>query len=451
MVGERLPAPAAAPAVQVHVWSTYADQSKLLRRDADLLFTDHQSLPITLDVDDTKQYQSVAGFGASITESSAVVLGQAPAAARSAAMTALFSRAQGIGISYLRQPLGASDFALSPYSFNEGAPDWQLTRFSTARDEKRVLPVIRSARAINPELRLMLTPWSAPGWMKTSGSLIHGTLRSNAQGVYAEYLRRAVAVYAAKGGPVDAMTMQNEPSFSPANYPGMTLTVAQEAALADLTRKALDRAGLTKVRLVGHDHNWDGVNRAIQLARATPSISGVAFHCYGGDAGALARAHAALPGRDVYQSECTAGAFGGGFASDLLWAARNLVVRPLRGSARTVTMWNVALDQRHGPHSGGCGNCEGLLSIDTSTGKVHRNSNFYALGHISKFVRPGAVRTWSTDVPGSARSVAFRNPDGSHVLMVVNESKSRVAFSVRWQQRLTRVALPAGAVTTLTW
>jgi len=437
--------------LQASSWVTYPDQSKLLARQPNINFTYAASQGPTISVDDNTRFQSVEGIGASMTESSASLLMQLPVAQRNRVMSSLFNATSGIGLTYLRQPVGASDFATGIYSLDDTAtPDPTLTHFSVTRDQSAVLPLIRAARKLSPQLKLMLTPWSAPAWMKTSGSATGGTLSTSDQQVYAEYLTRAVAAYAANGAPVQALTLQNEPTWTPWDYPGMTLTVSQEASLAAAVRSTLDRAGFAGVQLIGHDDNWSQSDRAIELLRGASALSGVAFHCYRGDPSSQSAVHDAT-GKDIYLSECTGGDWGLGFAGDLDWAVRNLVIDGFRNWARTLTLWNVALDPSHGPHTGGCTDCRGLLTVDPSTGRSSANPEYYALGQVAKFVRPGAVRVSSSDDIAGLRSVAFRNRDGSHVLVVLNDGWSSTTFQIGWSGQYARSALPAGGVATFTW
>jgi glucosylceramidase len=433
---------ATSAAATAQVWVTYGDQSKLLSRLPDLTFSTKPASGSVITVDDSTRYQSVAGFGGALTESSASVISGLDATHRQQVLTKLFDQGTGIGISYLRQPLGASDFAL--------APAYDLTNLD--RDRQQVIPLIRAARTIAPSLRLMLTPWSAPAAMKTSGSLIGGTLLDSARDAYAADVATAVAAYDAEAAPVDTVTIQNEPGYSPPDYPGMTLDTAHEAALATADRSALDARGLTGVKLVGHDHNWDTAQSAVDVLNAAPAaLSGTAFHCYAGDVSAQSTLHAAAPGKDVYLSECTGGTWGSGFAGDLRWAMRNLFIGGLRNWARTVTLWNLVLDPSHGPHTGGCTGCDGLLTVDPATGSITPTVDYYALGQVAKFIRPGAVRVASTDTPGGLRSVAFVNPDGSHALVVLNDGAKSASFAVATAGRQVRSSLPAGGVATITW
>jgi glucosylceramidase len=191
----------------------------------------------------------------------------------------------------------------------------------------------------------------------------------------------------------------------------------------------------------------------VLAARAAPRyVSGVAWHCYAGGVGAQDTVHAAHPDKDAYFTECSGGAWAPVFADNLAYDVGTLVIGATRGWARGVALWNLALDETGGPHLGGCGNCRGLITIDSRTGAVTRNVEYYALAHASRFVRPGARRIASTTGVSGLQTVAFRNADdGSRVLIVLNTGRSAMPFDVRDGGRSFRYTLPAGAVVTLRW
>ena len=176
----------------------------------------------------------------------------------------------------------------------------------------------------------------------------------------------------------------------------------------------------------------------------------MAWHCYAGDVAAQAKVAAAHPDKDVFFTECSGGNWSGPFDESFGWLMRNLVIGSTRNGARGVLMWNLALDETHGPHKGGCGDCRGVVTIDSHTGAITRNPEYYAFGHASRFVRPGAVRIGSSET-ASLSSVAFRNPDGDRVLVVFNSGKDRQAFVVREGGRVAKASLPGGAAATFVW
>jgi len=298
----------------------------------------------------------------------------------------------------------------------------------------------------------MATPWSAPAWMKTTGSMIKGTLRPDAYQPFAEYFRKFVEAYAAEGIPVHLVSVQNEPHFEPGNYPGMRLEPPARARfIGQHLGPLFARSGFT-TQILDWDHNWDQPQSPLAVLNdsvARGYIAGVAWHCYGGDVSAQGTVHDAHPDKDTYFTECSGGAWAPKFGDNLVWTMRNLIIGSTRHWARGVLMWNLALDARHGPHLGGCGDCRGVVTIDSATGAVTRNEEYYAFGHASRFVRPGARRIESGTGVSGLESVAFRNEDdGSIVLIVVNPNAQATRFVVRAGTRVFQADLPAGAVAT---
>ncbi|HEX2043266.1 MAG TPA: glycoside hydrolase family 30 beta sandwich domain-containing protein [Acidimicrobiales bacterium] len=441
----------------VGVWLTTADQEHLLARQPDVHFGGVALGGITVTIDDRHELQPMVGFGASFTESAAVLVhDRLEAAARSEVMERLFRPDRGIGLSLLRQPMGATDFALGNYTYDDVAePDPELTAFSVARDDDAVVPLIVEALHLNPRLRVMATPWSAPAWMKSSRSLIGGTLAPEAYGTYARYFVRFVEAYAARGIPVWAVTAQNEPHFSPAGYPGMVLTPVQEAEFVGRhLGPALAAAG-TGTRILAFDGNWDGTDHALQVLRdpvAGPYLAGVAFHCYAGDPTCQDEVRERHPDKAILVTECSGGGWSTDFAANLRWGVHTLIVEAVRHGASAVVLWNMALDQNWGPTNGGCQDCRGVVTVDTATGRVEYNVEYFVLGHASKFLAPGAVHLPSaTDGDTGIESVAFRNSDGTHVLIALNSAGEAQTFGVTCSARSFAYHLPAGAVATFCW
>nr|WP_314545991.1 glycoside hydrolase family 30 beta sandwich domain-containing protein [uncultured Massilia sp.] len=457
----------------VQGWVTTGDRAKLLARAPDTTFSadasDSAAASAVIDIDPAKRYQEIAGFGAAITDASGWLIQQRlKPAQRDALLRELFGReslghdtlahdTQGIGLSFTRLTIGASDFSRSHYSFDDmppGQQDPKLERFSLAPQQGTVIPTVKAALAINPQLKVMASPWSAPGWMKSTDSLVKGSLKPQAYDAFARYLSRYVTEMKKEGVPISALTLQNEPHFEPADYPGMRVEPAQRAALIRGylgPRLAAEQPG---VQLFDWDHNWDEPESpAIVLSdpQAAKYVSGIAWHCYGGDVRAMGRLHERFPDKDTWFTECSGGKWAPDWAKNLIYFTRTLMIDTTRGWARGVLLWNLALDENDGPFLGGCKNCRGVVTIDSRTGEVTRNVEYYALAHASRFVLPGARRIASETKDKELANVAFRNPDGSLVLLVANGAPQERAFSVRVQGHSFRWQLPAGSVATLTW
>jgi glucosylceramidase len=452
----------------VHVWLTTPGND--LAEASPLKLGGEQPGKTVIVVDDARTFQSVQGFGASMTDSSAWLLTtELSAADRDEVMHDLFDRKRGIGISVLRQPLGASDETHDGrYSFDDvPGGDMNLDHFSIAHDVAYILPRIREAIAIDPDLWILGTPWSPPGWMKTNGSMLNpgndGKLRGDAYGAFARYLVESIEAYDAHGVHVAALTPQNEPGQA-TNYPGMDLSEGAEATLiVDFLAPALKRAGLEgKVDLLGYDYNWPYLDRAASSFpgallgddRANRVVAGLAFHCYGGDPAAMTALHESHPDKDLYVTECTSAAQVRGHGE-----AIEQLIMSMRNWARTFVTWNVALHADGEPHQGsGCNGCIGLVSID---GGVARMTRDYAqLGHASKFVARGARVIASTpsrrfahheDDGIPVEDVAFLNPDGTHVLVVYDWTDGPADLEIRSKGGAFDYTLGAHEAVTFTW
>lgn len=407
-------------------WLTTGDQRALLSPQAPIPFYTDAGTTNVITVDPSVRYQTMEGFGASITDASAYliqhVLGPSQ---RTALMNDLFS-VSGNHFGMTRLTLGASDFSQTHYSYDDlpaGQTDPQLAQFSIAPATVDVLPTVRAAKALNPDLVVMGTPWSPPGWMKTSGSLIGGTLRDDSFHVFGAYLAKTAQAFAAAGVPLDYLSIQNEPAFAPTDYPGMLLSPDQRATLfADHVGPQMADAS-PQTKLLELDHNWDLNPQALQVlsnARAAQYVSGSAFHCYGGDVSQQSIVHNQFPKKDVFFTECVGSATAINWASNLGYDMQNLIIGTTRNWARGVSFFNVALDTTFGPHKGGCVACTGIVTVEPITGTYSRNVQYYSLGHLSRFVQRGAVRIASTERVDNVISVAFANPDGTVALLAYN-------------------------------
>ncbi|MBI2262969.1 MAG: glycosyl hydrolase [Caulobacterales bacterium] len=437
------------------VWMTSGDRSRLLSEQAPLRFEPSPAATgPAVAIDPRRQFQEMVGFGAAVTDASAWLIQTKLADdQRDALLRELFGREDGgLGFSFTRVTIGASDFSLDHYSLAD-TPDPTLASFSTARMEEYVFPTVRQAVAINPDLKVMASPWSAPGWMKTTGSMIQGQLKPEFYPTYAEYFRRYIDSAAAQGVPTDYVSIQNEPDFEPDSYPGMRWGPEGRAAFVGQHLGPLFRDAGISTKILDWDHNWDLPQQPLTMLadeRARSFTAGVAWHCYNGEVAAQSQVHDVWPDKDVFFTECSGGEWTPGFAESFTWTMKNLIIGSTEHWARGVLMWNLALDENYGPHAGGCGNCRGVVKIDSRTGAIERNQEYYAFGHASRFVRPGARRV-ATAEPEGLQAVAFLNPDGQRVLIVLNESAATVAFEIREGLRAAAAELPAQTAATYVW
>ncbi|WP_419317942.1 glycoside hydrolase family 30 protein [Caulobacter sp. ErkDOM-E] len=452
--------PKAGPST-ARAWITTGDRSQLLAEQGPSTFMevdDSASAPL-LVVDAAERHQTMVGFGAAITDASAwLIQTKLSPQQRDQLMGELFGRGEGgLGFSCTRVTIGASDFSLDHYSLDDapgGAPDPELKSFSIERPAQYVFPTVRQALAINRDLKVMASPWSAPAWMKTTNSLVKGQLKSEAYPVYAEFFARYVKAASKVGVPTDYLSIQNEPDFEPENYPGMRWSALDRARFFGENLGPVFQRERIKTRILDWDHNWDHPEQPLAVladARARAVVSGVAWHCYGGDVSAQAQVAAAHPDKDVFFTECSGGQWSPKFDESFSWMMSKLIIGSTRGGARGVLMWNLALDEAYGPHAGGCGDCRGVVTIDSRTGAVERNQEYYAFGHASRFVKPGAVRIGSPAKVGDLETVAFLNRDGGRVLIVLNGGQTPSAFAVADGGRRFRATIPARSAATLVW
>ena len=449
---------AQVPSAQIQVYESSEDLHESLQEKPALKFGATRAPQLTIHVDDSVQYQQIDGFGASLTDSSAWLLShKLTDAQRQDALELLFSATKGIGLTILRQPMGASDFALDDYSYDDMAPgqtDPDLKHFSIDHDRAYILPILREIRAVNANLKVIASPWSPPGWMKTSDSMIQGALLPSAYASLAKYFVNYVKACETAGIPIYGVTMQNEPLNIPNDYPGMGMTaVEQQVFLRDHLGPAFRQAGI-QAKIMIFDHNWDLIHYPIDVlndSAAAQFAAGTAIHCYGGSVTAQSELHDRFPGKDIWLTECSGGDWQKG---KLLEQQARLVIGATRNWARSVVLWNLALNQNHQPYLGGCNTCRGIITVneESSPAQVIPTVDFTALGHASKFLAPGARRIDSNSFEqGSLEDVAFRNPDGSIVLVVLNGSGGSQTFNIAWHNQYATYKLDASAVATFRW
>jgi glucosylceramidase len=450
IVAVQAPAQAAGPSVSVVM--TTADGSNKLTPKAGATFnTGGGSGGQTITINPNTTYQSMTGFGASFTDSSAWLVFNSPQ--RNAIMTQLFSPSSGAGIDFLRQPIGASDYSRSTFSYDDTAGDTSLAHFSTAHDNAYILPLLQQAKQLNPATTFMATPWSPPGWMKSSNSMVGGVLNSANRTAYANYLVKFIQAYGAAGIPISLITPQNEPDNDPGNYPGMKWPSSDEATFINsYLGPAIQSAGLS-TKILGYDHNWDDTAYPqTVLANAGNYTAGTAWHCYGGDVSGQNTVHNAYPGKDTYFTECSGTKSANDantFGDTLMWQTEHLMINTTRDWAKSVVTWNMALDQNGGPTMN-CTTCTGVVTVNGSN--VTYNAEYYMLGQASKFVKPGAVRIDSNSFgAGGLEDVAFKNPDGSHVLLVQNAGSGSNTFNVSENGQSFTYTLPGRSVATFVW
>ncbi|MFI1539336.1 lectin [Streptomyces anandii] len=413
-----------------------------------------------ITVDENTRYQTFTGGGASFTDTAAWLMNSSGAlsqATRDATMRKLFSPTDGIGLSFLRNPMGASDLARYGYTYDDvpaGQTDASLSKFSIAHDLADVVPLTRQALGLNPSLTVMASPWTAPAWMKDSGQLNGGWLKAEDYGAYASYFVKYLQAYRDQGVPVSYVTAQNEPTCC-SGYPSMSWNAS---GLAYFTKSELlpklAAAGLS-TKVLALDWNWDTYDsyaaRTVDDAavRSHPNFGGIAWHGYGGDVTEQTAVHNRYPQLDAFGTEHS----GGTWIANQQREDMNNIVDYTRNWAKSVTKWSLAVDQDMGPHNGGCGTCTGLVTVhdgDARSGQVDYTVEYYDMGHLTKFVRPGAQRIAST-ASASVPNVAWRNPDGGKALIAYNDASSARTVTINWGSQHATYTLPGRTSATFTW
>ena len=443
----------------VEVWLTTADRTSLFAKGKQsLTMTKDAGDGPVIDVDDSKRFQIMDGFGFALTGGSAELLMRMTPARRAALLKELFGTGpDGMGTSYLRVSVGASDMNERVFTYDDmpaGQTDPQLEHFALGPDMGDVVPVLKEILAISPKIAILGSPWTAPSWMKTNSLPKAGSLKPEFYPVYARYLVRYVQAMEAQGIPIHALTMQNEPR-NPKNTPSMVMTAEEQTAfLRDALGPAMLRAGLT-TDVILYDHNCDDPGYPLTILadpKARQYVKGSGFHLYEGTIDVMTAVHNAYPAKDVYFTEQMVTEEDNTQPLRIANSVSRLIIDAPRNWSRNVLLWNLAADPHNGPHTGdgGCPVCQGAITLDGD--RVTRNLAYYTVTHAAKFVRPGSVRVASeSSVPEALPTVAFPTPDHRTVLVVANHGTASQQFRVRFHGQVFTAALGAGDAATYAW
>ncbi|MFG1734132.1 glycoside hydrolase family 30 beta sandwich domain-containing protein [Paenibacillus sp. 843] len=442
--------------LNITIYQSNGEEELFVRKDKEQLAPGTSDTKHTVVIDEEQTFQEMDGFGASFTDSAAYLIHQVlETKQRSELMTKLFDPNEGIGLSVLRQPMGASDYARDFYSYNdmpEGQTDIELEQFSIAHDEEDIIPLLKEALRLNPDVKLMGSPWSPPGWMKTSGSMIGGELKPEYYSVYANYFVRYIQGYEAHGLHIYAITPQNEALYSPGHYPGMImLPEAQSDFIKNHLKPQFVKNGID-TKILCYDHNWDKPDYPLTvLEQAGDAVDGVAWHWYGGKPSAQSEVFDAFPGKEVHFTEGS----GGEWIPPFEQAFSNVMrtgIEILRNHSKSYVLWNMALDEKNGPTVPGFGKstCRGIVTVNQQKKELTYTLDYYALAHFSKVIRPKAVRIASTS-DESIRSVAFKNTDGSVAVVLFNDSEQEenAALLIQGPEQLNLRLAPKSALSVL--
>ena len=439
---------------KVQVWLTDPSDSTLFKQKAAIEFGSIADRPQTIKIDRSQVYQSIDGFGYALTGGSAMLINKMSAGSRMKLLNELFTtNGSSIGVSYLRISVGSSDLDDHVFSYDDlpaGETDPELKKFSLATDETNLIPVLKQILAINPQIKILVSPWSPPAWMKTNGETHGGHLKPEYYKTYAQYFIKYINGMRARGIAIDALTIQNEP-LNPKNNPSMVMEAPEQADfIANDLGPALAVAKL-KTKIILYDHNADRPDYPISILdnkNAAKYVNGSAFHLYGGKIDALSTVHNSHPDKNLYFTEQWVGS-PGNLKAEINFHIKEIIIGATRNWSRNVIEWNLASDQNQEPHTpGGCTRCLGAVTVAGDS--IVRNPAYYIIAHAAKFVRPGSKRI-ASNLPANLPNVAFINPDGKIVLIVYNDDKTPQAFNIKYGEKAITSSLNPGAVATYTW
>lgn len=468
---------------KIEAWITNADRSALFEKQAEPISFDtrdlHRGTPIVID--DTQVLQIIDGFGFALTGGSAELMMKMSPTARNKLIRQLFETDENnLGVSYIRLSIGASDLNSFVFSYDDlpdGQTDLPLAKFGLLQDLKDVIPVMKEILSINPKIKILASPWSAPKWMKSGNDVRGGSLKPEYYDVYARYLVKYIQSMKKEGIVIDAITIQNEPLNSK-NTPSMPMLAGEQKDFIKNNLGPEFRKENINTKIILFDHNLDRIDYPLTTLRdpeAAKFVDGSGFHHYGGDMSAMTTLHNARPDKNLYFTEQMVVEKPGSPTIDIATQVKRLIIGATRNWSKNVILWNLAADPLNDPHTnnGGCSMCQGAVTLDGD--KVLCNLAYYTVAHASKFVRPGSVRITSTyrgdktvsmtddeERPGSVRiaiiensdvlpNVAFKTPDGKIVLIVANDSYSTNSFRIQYNGRFATLRLSPGAVGTYTW
>lgn len=446
------PNPPVPTTSDIDVWLTKADETiKLQKQSSVLSFTTASNSYQNIEVNPSKTYQTIDGFGYTLTGGSVEVINQLSSAKKEALLQELFGNGENsIGVSYLRLSIGASDLNSSVFSYDDlpaGQTDVTLSQFSLSKDQALV-DMLKKILTINPNIKIIATPWSPPVWMKDNGSSIGGSLKPEYYGVYAQYFVKYIQEMKKNGITIDAVTPQNEP-LHPGNNPSMYMTAEQQR---DFIKNNLGPAFQTanlSTKIIVYDHNCDKPEYPLTIladTEASKFVDGSAFHLYAGNILILNNVHNAYPDKNVYFTEQWTGSTGT-FSGDLMWHTKNVVIGSMRNWSKIALEWNIANDAAFNPHTpGGCTECKGAITINNSE-TFTRNVGYYIIAQASKFIPQNSVRISSTE-SGNLSSVAFKTPAGKIALIVLNDGANNETFNIKYNDKVATTSLSANSVAT---
>ncbi|MFH6994752.1 RICIN domain-containing protein [Flavobacterium sp. FlaQc-48] len=431
-------------------WITSGDQTKLLQQQSTVSFgTNSGSNPSTVTINAGTTYQTMDGFGYTLTEGSCEVISGMAATQQNQLLNDLYNPVTGLNANVVRISIGASDLSSSSYSYNETSGDVNMNNFSlNGPDLTYLVPILKKILLINPNIKILATPWSAPRWMKTNNSWVGGSLQTQYYAAYARYFVKYFGAMQAQGISIWGITPQNEPE-NPNNEPSMLMnSTEQKNFINQQLGPQMATAGYGGIKIIAFDHNCDNTAYPIDVLNNSSYVDGAAFHLYLGNISAMSTVRNAT-NKNVYFTEQYTGS-GGSFSGDFGWHMQNVVIGSTNNWAKTVLEWNAANNAALGPRTpGGCNTCLGAITVNNSTSYT-KNVAYYIIGQISKFVKPGALRISSSSTNGTIQSAGFKNPDGSIALVVYNSGSANTIKVVSGSSAFN-YTVPASSAVTFNW
>ncbi len=448
------PPPIAPEPPEVEVYLTKANKAAALTKQVDFVRSYNQDSGIDINLDRNVSFQEVDGFGFALTGGSAEHITAMSASTQADLLSELFGTgSDAIHISYLRISIGASDLNSEPFTYNDlpiGETDVDQTNFSLDKDRDILIPLLKKIIAINPDIKIMASPWSAPSWMKTNNATKGGELRQEYYSSYATYFKKYIEAMASEGIEIDAITIQNEPLHE-GNNPSMGMSWFQQATFIKDHLGPLFEANAIQTKIILYDHNADNTDYPISIldnSDARRYVDGSAFHLYGGKISDLSLVHNAHQDKNIYFTEQWFGA-PGVFPEDLRWHTREIIIGATRNWSKAVIEWNLSSNPSLTPHTnGGCTACLGGITIDGNN--VTRNAGYYVVGHASKFVLSGSKRI-ASNYPNETPNVCFLTTDNRIVLLVLNNTEESREINVNDSTTFFSATLDAGSVATFIW
>ncbi|WP_243349314.1 glycoside hydrolase family 30 beta sandwich domain-containing protein [Parabacteroides sp. FAFU027] len=430
-------------------WLTTGSKTLLLQKQSSVVFGTTSTSTNSITIDPSIAYQTMDGLGFTLTEGSAEVISSLSESLQIQLLNELFNKTTGIGISAIRISIGASDLSSSDYSYNESSGDVNMMNFSlVGADQTYLIPIIKKILAINPDMKILATPWTALRWMKSNTSWIGGTLNNSYYSSYARYFVKYLDAMSAQGIKIWAITPQNEP-LNQSNDPSMGMSsTEQKNFINNNLGPALLAAGYSNVKIIAYDHNCDNTTYPIDVCNNSSYVDGAVFHLYAGNISALTTVKNAT-NKNVYFTEQYS-ASTGSFSGDLGWHIKNVVIGGANNWAKAIFEWNLANNSSYGPHtSGGCTTCMGAVTINGST--IVRNVAYYIIGQASKFVQSGAARINTTSSNSNVSVTAFKNSDGTIAVITFNSASSDQNVKLTCNGKSFIYTIPTNSVASFTW